>query len=128
MVAFILRRFASMLVVLFCVITITFLLVRIAPGGPFTKERKIPPAIEKQILARYNLDGTLWEQFTTYLGVRKNVEGKFSGLLQGDLSFPQVPRPSRANPRAACPSRPRSASRRFSSRRPAASGSAASRR
>lgn len=76
-----------MLVVLFCVITITFLLVRIAPGGPFTKERKIPPAIEKQILARYNLDGTLWEQFTTYLGVRKNVEGKFSGLLQGDLQL-----------------------------------------
>ena len=60
MFAYILRRSASMLVVLFCVITLTFLLVRIAPGGPFTKERKIPPAIEKQIMARYNLDGTLW--------------------------------------------------------------------
>ena len=87
MLAFILRRFAAMLVVLFFVITITFLLVRIAPGGPFTKERKIPPAIEKQIMARYNLDGTLWEQFTTYLGVRKNNEGKYSGLLQGDLQL-----------------------------------------
>lgn len=76
-----------MLVVLFCVITITFLLVRIAPGGPFAKERKIPPAIEKQIMARYNLDGTLWEQFTTYLGVRKNSAGDFSGLLQGDLQL-----------------------------------------
>ena len=76
-----------MLVVLFCVITITFFLVRIAPGGPFTKERKIPPAIEKQLLARYNLDGTLWEQFTTYLGVRKNVAGEYSGLLQGDLQL-----------------------------------------
>jgi oligopeptide transport system permease protein len=85
--AFILRRFASMLVVLFCVITLSFLLLRIAPGGPFTKERRIPPAIEKQIMARYNLDGTLWEQFTTYLGVRKNSQGKFSGVLEGDLQL-----------------------------------------
>ena len=87
MLVFILRRLASMLVVLFCVITLTFLLVRIAPGGPFTKERKIPPAIEKQIMARYNLDGSLWEQFTTYLGVRKNTQGNYSGLLQGDLQL-----------------------------------------
>jgi len=87
MLVFILRRLASMLVVLFCVITLTFLLVRIAPGGPFTKERKIPPAIEKQIMARYNLDGSLWEQFTTYLGVRKNSQGNYSGLLQGDLQL-----------------------------------------
>ena len=61
--AFILRRFVSMLVVLFCVITLTFLLVRIAPGGPFTKERKIKPEILKQLEATYNLDGTLWEQY-----------------------------------------------------------------
>lgn len=87
MLAFILRRFASMLVVLLCVITVTFMLVRLAPGGPFTKERKIPAAIEAQIMARYNLDGTLWEQFTTYLGVRKNSAGAYSGLLQGDLQL-----------------------------------------
>jgi len=85
MFAFILRRFASMVVVLFCVITFTFLLMRLAPGGPFTKERKIPPAIEKQIMATYDLDGTLWEQYTTYLGIRKNHQGHYSGLLQGDL-------------------------------------------
>lgn len=76
-----------MVVVLFCVITLTFLLVRIAPGGPFTKERRIPPAIEKQIMARYNLDGSLWEQLTTYLGVRKNSQGQFSGILEGDLQL-----------------------------------------
>lgn len=87
MFAFILRRFVSMVVVLFCVIVLTFLLVRIAPGGPFTKERRIPPAIEKQIMARYNLDGSLWEQLTTYLGVRKNSLGRYSGLLQGDLQL-----------------------------------------
>lgn len=87
MILFILRRFASLVVVLFCVITITFFLVRVAPGSPFSSERKIPPAIEKQIMARYNLDGSLWEQYTTYLGLRPNVSGQYSGLLQGDLQL-----------------------------------------
>ncbi len=75
MLAFVARRFASMILVLFCVVTITFFLVRLAPGGPFSRERKIPPVIEQQLLARYNLDGTLWEQYTDYLG----------DLLKGDL-------------------------------------------
>ena len=75
MIAFIFRRFASMVVVLFCVVTITFFLVRIAPGGPFSRERKIPAAIEKQLLARYKLDGSMWEQYSGYLG----------DLLHGDL-------------------------------------------
>ena len=85
MIAFILRRCASLIGVLFCVITITFFLVRLAPGGPFVKERSIPPAIEKQLKERFNLDGSLWEQYTTYLGIRRNATGQFSGLLQGDL-------------------------------------------
>jgi len=87
MFAFILRRFASMLLVLFCVVTITFFLMRLAPGGPFDKEKKIPRAIETQLLMRFNLNGTLWEQYRTYLGVRQNVAGKYSGLLQGDLQL-----------------------------------------
>lgn len=64
-----------MVAVLFCVVTITFFLVRLAPGGPFDRERKIPQAIEKQLLAKYRLDGTLWQQYTGYLG----------DLLRGDL-------------------------------------------
>ncbi|MEA3211378.1 MAG: oligopeptide transport system permease protein [Chthoniobacter sp.] len=85
MAAFILRRFASLLVVLLCVVAITFVLSRMAKGGPFTRERNLPASIEKRLLARYNLEGPLWEQFTVYLGVRRNVSGKFSGVLQGDL-------------------------------------------
>lgn len=75
MLSFILRRCLALLGVLFCVVTITFFLVRLAPGGPFSRERKIPPAIEKQLLARYKLDGSLWQQYTDYLG----------DLLKGDL-------------------------------------------
>jgi oligopeptide transport system permease protein len=75
MLAFLTRRLLALVAVLFCVVTITFLLIRISPGGPFDGERKIPPAIEKQLLAKYKLDGTLWEQYAGYVG----------DLLRGDL-------------------------------------------
>jgi len=56
-----------MAVVLFCVVSITFLLIRLSPGGPFDAERKLPPAIEKQLEKKYKLDGTLWQQYTGYV-------------------------------------------------------------
>lgn len=85
MLALIFRRTLLMVVVLWCVVTITFFLVRLAPGGPFTRERKLTPEIEKQLKQEFYLDGTLWEQYTTYLGMRKNPSGEYSGLLQGNL-------------------------------------------
>ncbi|HWB61625.1 MAG TPA: ABC transporter permease [Chthoniobacteraceae bacterium] len=85
MVAFILRRFVSMLFVLLCVVTLTFCMVRLMPGGPFTQERKAPPATEKELLARFNLGGPLWQQYAIYLGVMRNATGNYSGLLEGDL-------------------------------------------
>ncbi len=75
MLVFVARRFASMIAVLLCVVTITFFLVRLAPGGPFAREREIPKAIEEQLMARYQLDGPLWKQYADYLG----------DLVQGDL-------------------------------------------
>lgn len=75
MFAFLLKRLLSVAGVLCCVLTATFLLLRVSPGGPFTRERKIPEAIEKQLLARYHLDGSLWEQYTHYL----------RDVLRGDL-------------------------------------------
>ena len=70
-----LRRLASLPVVLFCVVTITFFLIRLSPGGPFDSERKIPEAIEKQLLAKYKLDGPILSQYAGYL----------KDLLHGDL-------------------------------------------
>ncbi len=87
MLPIILRRFAGMLLVLFFVITITFFLVKAMPGGPFTSEKSMTDSIKKQLLARFNLDGSNWEQYTTYLGLRRNVSGHYSGLLQGDLQI-----------------------------------------
>lgn len=75
MIAFIFRRLVSLVVVLFCVVTITFFLIRLAPGGPFDRERKIPPQIEKALLAKYKLDGPVWRQHRDYV----------VDLLHGDL-------------------------------------------
>lgn len=75
MVAGILKRLVSLIVVLFCVVSITFILIRISPGGPFDTERKIPPEIERELLAKYKLDGTLWQQYTGYI----------KDLMRGDL-------------------------------------------
>ncbi len=61
--------------VLFAIVTVTFFLVRLAPGGPFDNEKDIPDAIQQRIEAYYNLDGSLWDQYTAYLG----------GLVKGDL-------------------------------------------
>lgn len=55
---FLLRRLAGLALVLFSAVTITFLLIRVTPGGPFDKERKIPRQIEEALLKKYKLDGT----------------------------------------------------------------------
>ena len=75
MIRFIAKRIVGLLVILYCVVTITFFLVRLMPGGPFDRERKLPEHIEKQLLAKYKLDGPLFEQYVNYLG----------DLLHGDL-------------------------------------------
>jgi oligopeptide transport system permease protein len=85
MFTFVVQRFASMLVVLFCVVTITFVLFQLAPGGPFTRERNLAPSIQASLERRFNLNGPIWERYLTYLGVHRNATGHFSGLLQGDL-------------------------------------------
>jgi oligopeptide transport system permease protein len=75
MLRFVAKRVLGLIVILFCVVTITFFLIRLMPGGPFDRERKLPEHIEKQLLAKYKLDGPLSEQYLNYLG----------DLLRGDL-------------------------------------------
>ena len=67
MTAFILRRLVSMLFVLFCVVSLTFLLSRLAPGSPFDRERTPPPWIQNRLLEKYKLSGTLAQQYTSYI-------------------------------------------------------------
>jgi oligopeptide transport system permease protein len=75
MTAFLLRRFVHGLVVLWAVATFTFILLRVAPGGPFDRERKLPPEVLANIEAKYHLDEPLPSQYLRYL----------TGIAGGDL-------------------------------------------
>lgn len=68
MLPFLLRRAFSSVIVIFCVISITFVLARITKGGPFDKEKEPPPHIKEALLTRYKLNGTVWDQYTAYVG------------------------------------------------------------
>jgi peptide/nickel transport system permease protein len=79
MAGFLLRRLASSLVLLFLVLTLTFFLVRLAPGSPFSQltqdASRISPEALERLRALYGLDRPLLEQYFTWLGA----------ALQGDF-------------------------------------------
>ncbi|MDD2707610.1 MAG: ABC transporter permease subunit [Verrucomicrobiae bacterium] len=64
---FIIRRLFAGALTLLAVIGLTTFLMRLMPGNPFSKDRKIPPAIEKNLMARYKLDGPPLRQYADYL-------------------------------------------------------------
>jgi oligopeptide transport system permease protein len=89
MAAFFFKRLLSLLAVLFCVVTITFFMIRLAPGGPFDRERKVPPNIEKELLLKYRLDGPQGRADGRALGARLGLSagaaaslGEAGSLLQ----------------------------------------------
>ncbi|SHF86235.1 oligopeptide transport system permease protein [Modicisalibacter ilicicola DSM 19980] len=75
MLTYTLKRLLMAIPTLWIVITLSFFLMRIAPGGPFDGERKLPPEIEANLMAAYHLDESLPMQYLRYMG----------NLLQGDF-------------------------------------------
>ncbi len=75
MLSLIARRLLQSIPTLWVVATATFLLLRLAPGGPFDDEKPIPPEIKAQIEAHYGLDLPLYQQYFQFFG----------NLLKGDL-------------------------------------------
>ena len=75
------RRLLGMLPTLFCIVSASFFIVRLAPGGPFDQEQAIPSQIRSNLDRLYGLDQPLGLQYVHYLG----------GLLRGDFgpSFKQ---------------------------------------
>lgn len=63
-----LKRLLGMIPLLVIISFLAFVLVRLAPGGPFDRER-IPASaeVEKQLNARYHLDEPVWKQYLRYL-------------------------------------------------------------
>jgi oligopeptide transport system permease protein len=71
----ILRRLLESIPTLLILIAVTFFMMRMAPGGPFDVEKRLPPEIEANLRAAYHLDEPLYQQFGRYLG----------NLAQGDF-------------------------------------------
>ncbi len=67
MLKFVLRRLMSAVPTIFIVVTISFFLIRFAPGGPFNVERALPPQVMANMLKAYQLDQPLYLQYLHYL-------------------------------------------------------------
>ena len=72
---YVLKRLVSVVPTLFIVVTLSFFLMRVAPGGPFDLERPLDPKVMENLRRIYALDQPLLRQYLTYL----------AHLGQGDL-------------------------------------------
>ena len=61
--AILLKRLGWVALTLWVVFTLSWLMMRLAPGGPFDSERKVSPEIERNIAARYRLDQPWYVQY-----------------------------------------------------------------
>ncbi|STQ44305.1 Oligopeptide transport system permease protein oppB [Ewingella americana] len=68
MLKFILRRCLEAIPTLFILITISFFMMRLAPGSPFSGERNLPPEVMANIEAKYHLNDPIYKQYFNYLG------------------------------------------------------------
>lgn len=75
MLRYVLRRLLVAIPTLFVIVSISFFLMRVAPGGPFNQERGLNPAVLANLNRIYRLDQPLWVQYLDYL----------KGLARGDL-------------------------------------------
>lgn len=75
MLALTVRRLLVAVPTLIAIIVAAFLLMKAAPGGPFTLERQLPPEIEQRLQEKFGLDKPVHQQLIDYMG----------GLVRGDL-------------------------------------------
>lgn len=84
MLRFIIRRLIITVPTIFIVITITWGLVRLAPGNFYTGEKKLPASIEKNIREKYGLDKPWYEQYRrTMWGILRHLDFGTSLTYQG---------------------------------------------
>ncbi|EOU2461559.1 oligopeptide ABC transporter permease OppB [Vibrio navarrensis] len=67
MLKFIIKRIFEAIPTMLVLITVSFFLMRFAPGNPFSSEKPLPPEVMENIEAKYGLDKPVFEQYTTYL-------------------------------------------------------------
>ncbi|MEM6798867.1 MAG: ABC transporter permease [Planctomycetota bacterium] len=88
MTAFILRRLLWMVITLWVVFTISFFLMRFAPGGPYLSEKSLPPEIEAARKREYNLDKPLPVQYA--LRLRQIVSGDLGTSTKSDTRVARI--------------------------------------
>jgi oligopeptide transport system permease protein len=69
------KRLFGAIPTLLVIIALAFFMMRLAPGGPFSRERAVPAEVEANLTRAYHLDDPLWLQFINYMG----------NILQGDF-------------------------------------------
>lgn len=67
MLRYILKRVGYIILSLFFIVTITFILMKVAPGGPFASEKKLTPKLEEQMNEAYGLNDPIHVQYFDYL-------------------------------------------------------------
>jgi oligopeptide transport system permease protein len=81
---FLLRRVLQLVPTLFIIVSLSFFVIRLAPGSPFASERALPPEVLRDLEAKYGFDRPLLQQYGTYL----------SNLVRFDLGmstkYPQM--------------------------------------
>lgn len=65
--AFILKRIFESLVTIWVIASVTFMLLRVLPGGPFDQEKALPPEVKANIERKYQLDKPLYVQYWSYI-------------------------------------------------------------
>ena len=85
MIVYVLKRLFEATITVLVVCTMTFMLLRILPGGPFDEEKALPPEVKANIEAKYKLNEPLYMQYYYYM----------NDLAHGDLgeSYKFVGRP-----------------------------------
>ena len=80
MLRFLLRRLLIAVPTLLVVVTAAFFMMRAAPGNPFEMDRKLPPEVERNVMAKYGMDRPLIVQYAGYL--KNVVHGDFGPSLK----------------------------------------------
>jgi ABC-type dipeptide/oligopeptide/nickel transport system permease component len=79
---YIARRLLWLIPVFLFISIVTFALVHAVPGGPFDREKPLPAEIRANLNKHYGIDQPLWKQYTDYMGLTRNPQGEFAGVLQ----------------------------------------------
>jgi len=88
MTKYIIKRLLGMIPTLLIIITLSFFIVRIAPGGPFDGERALPEEVLANIEAKYHLDEPVLQQYARYLfDVVRGDLGPSYKYVDNDVNF-----------------------------------------